>query len=707
MVRPQGLLLTALVFCTAAACQKSPPHPCSQAFDGAIRSGDVDQIQTLLDDGCDVNAKGQVTALGMGIMHCRSNIVVRLLLEHGANPNSACFEGMLPLQLAASERCNDIIETLLEYGVNINASDSMGNTALHETIRLNRKETTQFLLRHGANVNAQGIQKCAYYKNCLPNQVGLKPAPIHLAIQENDQSLLELLLDSGANPDAFADFDPMRLQEFPVHRYLISPTALAPLHLATIQVNLEMAKLLIAKGANVNSKDGYGLTPLMHAIATQDDKLTKLLLENGADVNVWVDKVASAGVCRDLESDKHNWQLCENIKSEMRQVFLNATRSGGPVVLAAAQGNLLLVRQLIEKGATVKSALFGAVLSANIDLINLLIEHGADVNEQNSSGETPLLKAAKTRSPNLWQPIASLLISSGAQINHSDQNGSTFLMQAASRGDLPFMNSLLSLGADVNARTKRGYTPLHFTQDAKIASRLISAGAIVDARTADGWTSLRVAISGGRLDVAAELIRLGAAVNSRDELGQTPLFHVRTRKAALLLLANGADQNITAQNGATPLHTAIMKDLIQFFVERGLAVNAKRAGGVTPLHDAAIRGSWHDTVRYLIEAGANVNARTTDDNVQPMEYLGDSKLQFKAGETPLHWAFSREAAKILLDAGADVNAQRNDGLTPLQRAIERNDKPLQKLLIEHGAKVNPAIDYQTNGKQEGTAAGNK
>ena len=203
-------------------------------------------------------------------------------------------------------------------------------------------------------------------------------------------------------------------------------------------------------------------------------------------------------------------------------------------------------------------------------------------------------------------------------------------------------------GRDVNAKDKKGNTPLHKASEygrADGVKRLLAAGANVNAKDRDGRTPLHKASEYGHADIVKPLLAAGANVNAEDRDGRIPLHEASEYGHA---------------------------DVVKRLLVTGANVNAGEFGGGTPLHKASKGGSYDvhghaDVVKLLLDAGANVNAR-----------------EFGGG-TPLHEA-SRyghaDVVKLLLAAGANVNAKNASGVTPLQLAIHYNHADVVELLLK-------------------------
>ncbi len=215
------------------------------------------------------------------------------------------------------------------------------------------------------------------------------------------------------------------------------------------------------------------------------------------------------------------------------------------------------------------------------------------------------------------------------------------LLDAASNGSVEEVSGSLLAGANVNAASEDGYTPLHRAAGQgheTVAKLLLDAGADVDKQTSWGTTSLWIAAFAGHFDIVKALLEKEADVNAANE------------------------------NGATPLYVAVQKDyevVVKALLEQdGIGVDVERVCGSTPLFQAAKIGHL-DVVKALLEKEANVNA----ENIY--------------GQTPLHRAAEKghlDVVKLLLARGADVNAANVDGETPLHWAAEKGHLDVARYL---------------------------
>ncbi len=247
------------------------------------------------------------------------------------------------------------------------------------------------------------------------------------------------------------------------------------------------------------------------------------------------------------------------------------------------------------------------------------------------------------------------------------------LIDAVKSGSVDRVRSLLGPGVDVNARRADGATALHWAahrNDVAVVDLLIRAGANVNAANELGATAIWLAGVNGNAPVVQRLLEAGANPNVLLESGETPLM-------------------AAARSGSVPA--------VRLLVERGADVNAReRLRGQTALM-WAVEQRHVDVARTLLAHGANVHARSsvwrqlenTAGNANP---AGDFEMEH-GGSTPLLFAARQgdvETARVLLDAGANVNDTAAAGESPLAVAAHSNHGALGAFLLSRGADPNAA-----------------
>ncbi|XP_031585792.1 kinase D-interacting substrate of 220 kDa B isoform X5 [Oreochromis aureus] len=351
-----------------------------------------------------------------------------------------------------------------------------------------------------------------------------------------------------------------------------------------------------------------------------------------------------------------------------------------PLMLAAEQGSLEIVQELIRRGANVNlddvdcwSALISAAKEGHVEVVKELLENSAYIEHRDMGGWTALTWAAyKGR-----VEVTKLLLGHGANPNTTGQQYSVYpIIWAAGRGHADIVKLLLQNGAKVNCSDKYGTTPLiwaarkgHFD----CVMHLLENGADVDQEGANSMTALIVAVRGGYTEVVKELLKRNPNVNMTDKDGNTALM-------------------IAAKEG----YTEIVQDLL----DAGTYVNIPDRSGDTVLI-GAVRGGHVEIVRALLHKYADIDIRGQENKTalywavekgnatmvrDILQCNPDTETCTKDGETPLIKATKMrniEIVELLLDKGAKVSAVDKKGDTPLHIAIRGRSRRLAELLLRN------------------------
>lgn len=289
-------------------------------------------------------------------------------------------------------------------------------------------------------------------------------------------------------------------------------------------------------------------------------------------------------------------------------------------------------------------------------------------------------------------------------VNLKNKLGNTALMMAVQRGYEDVVNLLLKHHADIKAKNIKGQLPQHEAAIygyVSIVKILLEAGADALARDVEDKSPLHYAAMKGHADVVKMLIRTGVDVRKETRNGNS-LLHLAAGEGhgavVKVLLDAGADFKAKNKNGELPLHTAANARyhmeirwsesryiaVAELLLKDATSVNERDNRGWTPLHFTLHSWPfelfwWNKAVELLVENGADVNAQAQD------------------GESPLHVAVinaGEDATKLLLKGGADVERKDNNGVTPLHAAcLEGRSKPT-KLLLESGADIEAKDKYR-------------
>lgn len=322
--------------------------------------------------------------------------------------------------------------------------------------------------------------------------------------------------------------------------------------------------------------------------------------------------------------------------------------------------------------------------NGDITTIKLLLKAGMDPDVTGEHEATALMVAAR----NGKVDVLNLLIEAGAEVD------ATAFMIAALHAQTEVVRALLRAGVDVNARVykKTALTTAAVRGHAETVMALIAAGADVEARDAHGDTALVLAAREGHTRPACEdytnivraLLDAGADANARFHGGGSVLVFAAYGGCIEMvhdLLRAGADVNVRGRQGQTALHFASKKgygEIAKDLIEAGADVNARDDLPWTVLIHAASQGH-PEIVQALIDAGADVNAADRWDSTALIHLL-------RTGNTGRRHV---ETAKVLIRTGSGLDArERDDGLTALMIVARKCDTELAQALIDAGASVN-------------------
>ncbi|XP_037541917.1 kinase D-interacting substrate of 220 kDa B isoform X2 [Nematolebias whitei] len=350
-----------------------------------------------------------------------------------------------------------------------------------------------------------------------------------------------------------------------------------------------------------------------------------------------------------------------------------------PLMLAAEQGSLEIVQELLRRGANVNlddvdcwSALISAAKEGHVEVVKELLENSAYIEHRDMGGWTALMWASyKGR-----VEITRMLLEEGGNPNTTGQYSVYPIIWAAGRGHSEIVKLLLHHGAKVNCSDKYGTTPLIWAARKghyDCVMHLLEKGADVDQEGANSMTALIVAVKGGYTKVVKELLKRNPNVNMTDKDGNTALM-------------------IAAKEG----HTEIVQDLL----DAGTYVNIPDRSGDTVLI-GAVRGGHVEIVRALLHKYADIDIRGQDNKTalywavekgnaamvrDILQCNPDTETCTKDGETPLIKATKMrniEIVELLLDKGAKVSAVDKKGDTPLHIAIRGRSRRLAELLLRN------------------------
>lgn len=424
------------------------------------------------------------------------------------------------------------VAALLQQKVDLNAPEADGTTALHWAVRADDLALVDKLIAGGANVK-------------VTNRYGV--TPLYLASLNGSAPMLEKLLKAGADANA------------------VGTEGETALMTAARTGNVDAAKVLLARGAAVDSKEGWrGQTALMWAAAQNHPDMVKELIAHGADVNV--------------RSNVVKWERQQT--AEPREKWMPP---GGftAMMFAAREGCAKCVALLAAAGADVNAAdpdgytpLISALMNGHYDAAGALLDKNADTNlTHTKTGTTALYAAVDAHSmPESNRPspkeidndltsfdVIKSLVAHGANVNVQQKAQQPYRTKL-DRGD----DGMLGAGTTPLVRAGKA-------ADAVVVKFLLEKGADPKLATRNAVNPLMAAA--------------GVGTKEEDTTGRhkTPADMIETIK---LCLAAGLDINAVDSTGRTALHGAALQGfdpVVQFLVEQGGKLDAKDRNGRTPL----------------------------------------------------------------------------------------------------------------------------
>lgn len=422
-----------------------------------------------------------------------------------------------------------------------------------------------------------------------------------------------------------------------------------PLVAAVKAGDVAQVRALIAEGADPNTAEPDGTTPLHWAAHRQDVEATRLLLGAGAVAN---------------SSNRYGVR---------------------PLSLAAVGGHPDVVRALLDAGANPntsltegETALMTAARTGSADAVELLLDGGADPNaKEHWKGQTALMWASAEG----HAQVVPTLVSHGAELGARSDSGFTALLFAAREGRTDVVQTLLEAGADLDEQISINST--------------LTAGGVEQRRASDaGLNAFLLAAGSAHFELAAYLLDRGADPNA-DPRGWTALHQLSwVRKAGI------AGSNNPAPRGSGSMTSL---DFARKLIASGADVNARVStrppAGITGLNFIdgtpfllAARTADAELMRLLLEAGADPTLTNEDGSTALMVAAGLGTSS--PGEDPGTEAEVIEAVSVALAAGLDLDAVDDKGETAMHGAAYKHLPRVVEQLAEAGADI--AVWHQPN-----------
>ncbi|KAJ5987256.1 hypothetical protein N7451_011621 [Penicillium sp. IBT 35674x] len=656
--------------------------------------------------------------------------VTQLLIDHGADPDAELGEGLKPLHIAAKSNFVDVVKVLLAAGVSpltpktrenapigiwgcvppARGPSTKGHTplmyachaghletvaelvpklktvedlhrALHWAAEKGRSNIVDLILQQpGVDVNAKLQGDTALFMACI----------------STDLKTIEVLIKAGADTNVFCESNKeieraisqyhslrpdLRIEtsDFKAERGFTALHALCIMSDRTQKAcsqPAECVEALIRAGADVHAKTPSGSTALHYAVKSSIE-LIKPLLDAGADANT----EDNAGQTAIHFSSSFRDEAVP-LLLEIGKVDINKPRAidGMTPLLCRVEDQLGDIKEIMD-----------------------FLAYKPDVNATNFKGDGPLHLVLNRRSLRFHHEVIQALLDAGADPNLRNKVGNTPLHQMSNEAGPEIIESLVLAGSDFEARNNEGQSVLlaqlsswkGFRDGSKILDHLTRQGARLDTRDYKGRTPWHYAINS--LATLSRLQSLGADPLVSDYSGNTPLYEVVTdkslrnkREVLERLMDIGMDINQRNNQGRTVLHAICSRDdfkynqdeesgytILNYLLEKCECLTAIDNEGVQALHIAATISEVF--VYKLLNAGADIRAATYDQ----MTVLHLAARARQSGIIDM--IVSRAMSLSEKDRLEYVNSQDKDGRTALHYACRSGRPETVKSLLEAGA----------------------
>jgi len=504
-----------------------------------------------------------------------------------------------------------------------------------------------------------------------------------IAVENENLELVKLLLELGADVNQGIS------------------NGYTPLHIAASNGYIEIAEFLVRNRANVNKSENKGFTPIFLAIKHKHSKMVRLLIENGADINKQAEcgwspfhAIAGAGV--------YDSEILEIFLKNKGDINCRNKEGYSPIHLAIARGDIELINILLEKGGDIdqklndgRTLLHYAVEREELEVARFLLEKGIDINASDANGWTALYIAVK----NEYKEIIELLLEKGANIEKIDSTGCSIFDYIDVRDDREIIQYFIikfniafskekiigRIILDKNKVTNKAIIKFEYLEKKefeKIIFVLRNKGYDIGKGRYNLQRYFRLAIEKDDLEAIKLMIKIGASVKKVYDYGWTALniaiSHNRL-EIAKVLVENGAVINTETKN-MTPLQFAAQEGhlkIVKYLVAKGANINFANYENCTALYFAA-RGNKVKIAEYLIKKGADVNIKS------------------KEGKTILSIAVVREhleMVKLLIDSRANINDIIINNKTVLDLALEGK---CHKIIDYLRQKNSTSLKYKAN-----------
>ncbi|XP_071094926.1 ankyrin repeat domain-containing protein 17-like [Haliotis cracherodii] len=591
----------------------------------AACAGHKDVVKLLINTGSNVSL---VEDHGYNLLHIATCIghvamVKYILSQNIVDINSRTKCNRTPVMMAANRGYRDVFAVLVSKGADVSLRDKRGNNILHYTCAGGQMEMVKYVLSlNKVDINRRGQRGWT---------------SVMVAARLGNREMLDFLISKGSN---------------------VSPTAKEDtniLHAACIGRHLEMVKYVVSQDfVDINSRRWNGKTALMISAQWAHREVFYFILRRGGGKQFSPERYIQDKPC-DQEGRSMDNQLHD----------------------ACWEGDLDMVRRILSKGQL-------------------------DVNSRDRRERTPVMAAACAG----HKDVIKLLINAGSNVSLVEDHGYNILHIATCIGHVAMVKYILSQNiVDINSRTKCNRTPVMMAANRgyrDVFAVLVSKGADVSLRDKRGNNILLYTCAGGQMEMVKYVLSLSKVhINRRGQHGWTSVMvaaRLGNREMLDFLISKGSNVSLTANEDTNILHAACIGghlEMVKYVVSQDFVdINSRRWNGKTAL---MISAQWaHREVFYFILR------RGGGKQFSPERYIPDKPCdqEGRSMDNQLHdacWEGNLNMVRrILSEAQLDVNSRDRRERTPVMAAACAGHKDVVKLLINTGSNVSLVEDHGYN-----------
>ncbi|XP_059139288.1 serine/threonine-protein phosphatase 6 regulatory ankyrin repeat subunit C-like [Physella acuta] len=617
-----------------------------------MRNRDIECVKELIRAGCFFNCDRGLEALEMAKNErfmaavAEGEKAMQKYLKHDSDQHGTSF-----CVAFINERI-DLLNELINAGVSINLK-------YLNCDNLSRKEALIYMLPISPQNNPSGA-------------VGNLETMLSHTVQLQETSIVKILIEKYSDLDIvnFSKNKALQVACSGDRVELINALLVGAKMEAVSCSHIEIVKLLVSSGADVNCIDEDGSTLFIKAVQSKQMEIVKFFLEKKVNIDQADDSQSTAlhYACR-----SNSLEIVKLLVNAGAKVEVFNNESSTPFSIACKISNMDMMKLLINAGSDIncvdtyqRTPLINSIRGENqqkplynligcfhysapyinstteshFDTTQFLLEHGADISNVDIDGMTALMWAAKTNN----EQVFDLLLDLKPVVNCVDLKQTTTLAFAVLSSNVHMVAKLIQAGADVNIASNRQVkthafcmnpilskmqnivekcssgknTPLHLSGNSrydsnKIVNLLLKSGANIQALDKHGRTPLHITATAGNLVILQSLCQFGANINAVDNYGNSPLFTAllfEHKEVSKYLIECGADVNVICESLCTPIIAAVLSsdsELIHLLIQHGAILDINKYSKLM----VALEHGNVDVTIALLENGAATNILDT------------------------------------------------------------------------------------------------